>query len=239
LVLRAAPYPKELFRIQAQELEHSPWNAGTLGGASRPAPAEPPLPQISWSPDSTGPQLVFAFEAPGERRLSSVLIGSRDDGRLQLRLVRLDSAATLPISGVLENRWSNFPSYDALTDSISEDGGKLEPGPVRLDIGSGAPVAYQAYFALRPAGGVVLAWVTIAARDRLGAGRTLTEAWSNLLGNTVPAPPGSAPSGRLEEARRWMELADSALKVGDWPEFGRAWNTLRSVLGLPLDTTRF
>ena len=239
LILRAAPYPVELFRIQAQELEHAPWNAGRLSGSPKPSPMEPPLPQIGWSPDSSGPELMLAFEAPGERRLSSVLIGSRDDGRMQLRLVRLDSATTLPISGVLENRWSNFPSYDALTDSISEDGGKLEPGPVRLDIGPGGPVAYQAYFALRPAGGLVLAWVTVAARDRLGAGRTLAEAWSNLLGNTVPAPPGAAPAGRLEEARRWMELADSALKVGDWPEFGRAWNTLRSVLGLPLDTMRF
>jgi hypothetical protein len=36
-----------------------------------------------------------------------------------------------------------------------------------------------------------------------------------------------------------MELADSALRLGDWSEFGRAWNTLRRVLGLPLDTTRF
>jgi hypothetical protein len=239
LVLRAAPYPNELFRIQAQELERAPWNAGSLGSASRPSPNEPPLPQIGWSPDSSGPRLLSTFELPGERRLSSVLIGSRVDGRLQLQLVRLDSATTLPISGVLENRWSNFPSYDALTDSISEDGGKLEPGPVRLDVGAGGTVAYQAHFALRPAGGLVLAWVTVATRDRLGAGRTLDEAWSNLLGNTVPAPPGSPPSGRLEEAKHWMELADSALRLGDWAEFGRAWNTLRRVLGLPPDTARF
>jgi hypothetical protein len=239
LVLRAAPYPGELFRMQAQELERSPWSAGSLGGAARPSPSEPPLPQIGWSSDSSGPQLVSTFESPGDRRLKSVLIGSRDDGRMHLTLVRLDSMATLPISGVLENRWSNFPSYDALTDSVSEDGGKLEPGPVRVDVGIGGPVAYQAHFAVRPAGGLVLAWVTVAARDRLGAGRTLTEAWGNLLGTTVPAPPGSPPSGRLEEAKRWMELADSALRLGDWSEFGRAWNTLRSVLGLPLDTSRF
>ena len=239
LVLRAAPYPGELFRMQAQELERPPWSAGSLGGASRPSPTEPPLPQIGWTSDSSGPQLVSTFESPGERRLKSVLIGSRDDGRMHLQLVRLDSTATLPISGVLENRWSDFPSYDALTDSIVEDGGKLEPGPVRVEVGYGGPVAYQAHFALRPAGGLVLAWVSVAARDRLGAGRTLTEAWGNLLGTTVPAPPGSPPSGRLEEAKHWMELADSALRLGDWSEFGRAWNTLRSVLGLPLDTTRF
>jgi uncharacterized protein len=239
LVLHSAPYPSELFRIQAQQLERAPWNAGSLGAASRPTPTEPPLPQIGWSADTSGPELVSTFESRTDRRLSSILIGSRDDGRMHLRLVRLDSTTTLPITGVLENRWANFPSYDALTDSISEDGGRLERGPVRVDTGPGGPVAYQAYFAVRPAGGMVLAWVTVAARDRLGAGRTLTEAWSNLLGNTVPAPPGSPPSGRLEEAKRWMELADSALRQADWPEFGRAWNTLRSVLGLPVDTVHF
>jgi hypothetical protein len=175
----------------------------------------------------------------GDRRLSSVLIGSREDGRTRLRLVRLDSTTTLPISGVLESRWANFPSYDALSDSISEDGGKLERGPGRIEVSPGGPVAYQAYFALRPAGGMVLVWVAVAARDRLGAGRTLAEAWSNLLGNTVPAPPGAPRSGRLEEARRWMELADSSLRLGDWAEFGRAWNTLRGILGLPLDSAGF
>ena len=239
LILRALPYPSELFRIQAQQLEHAPWSAGTLSGGSRPSPTEPPLPQVGWSADTSSPQLVSTFESPGERRLSSVLLGSREDGRMRLQLVRLDSATTLPVSGVLENRWANFPSYDALADSIREDGGKLERGPVRVDVGPGGPVAYQAYFAQRPAGGVVLTWVTVAARDRLGAGRTLPEAWSNLLGNTVPAPPGTPPSGRLEEAKRWMQLADSALRSGDWPEFGRAWNTLRRVLGLPPDSVRF
>jgi hypothetical protein len=140
---------------------------------------------------------------------------------------------------VLENRWANFPSYDALNDSIREDGGKLERGQVRVDIGPGGPVAYQGYYAARPSGGMVLVWVSVAARDRLGAGRTLQEAWSNPLGTTVPAPPGTAQSGRLEEAKRWLELADSALRIGDWSEFGRAWSTLRSVLGLPLDSARF
>ncbi len=239
IILHAAPYPHELFRIQTQELENAPWNAGSLiGGARQPAEVAP-APQVGWSADTSGPQLVATFQLAGDRRLSSVLIGSRDEGRTRLRLVRLDSTITLPISGVLENRWGNFPSYDALNDSIGEDGGQLQHGPVRVDLSPGGPVAYQAYFALRPSGAVVLAWVAVAARDRLGAGRTLQEAWSNLLGNTVPAPPGTAPSGRLEEAKRWVELADSALKLGDWSEFGRAWNTLRSVLGLPLDTARF
>ena len=238
-ILRVAPYPNELFRIQAQELAHAPWNAGNLSTGSRQPVEEAPSPQVGWSADTTGPQLIATFQVPGERRLSSVLIGSRDEGRTRLRLVRLDSTSTLPISAVLEGRWANFPSYDALRDSISEDGGDLQRGPVHVDIGPGGVVAYQCHFAPRASGAMVLVWVTVAARDRLGAGRTLQEAWSNLLGNTVPAPPGTATFGRLEEARRWMEVADSTLKIGDWSEFGRAWNTLKDVLGLPVDTGRF
>ncbi|MGH7507874.1 MAG: UPF0182 family protein [Gemmatimonadales bacterium] len=239
-VFRAAPYPDQLFRIQAQELEQAPWKAGSLSPAAARGTADPPPPQIAWAADSSGPLLVFTFESPGERRLSAVLVGSRNDGRMQLGLVRLDSATTLPIRGVLENRWANFPSYDALSDSIRQDGGKLERGPLRIEIGSGSPVAYQSYFAGRPSGGTVLAWVSVATRDRgrdrQGAGRNLQEAWSNLLGNTVPAPPGTAQAGRLDEAKRWMERADSALRSGNWSEFGRAWSTLRNVLGLPRDT---
>lgn len=85
----------------------------------------------------------------------------------------------------------------------------------------------------------MLAWVSVAAPSRLGAGRTLKEAWSNLLGATVPAPPGSAQAGRLDEARRSLQQADSALKIGDWAEFGRAWSSLRNILGLPPDSARF
>jgi uncharacterized protein UPF0182 len=238
-VLRAAPYPADLFRVQAQQLERSPWKAGNVVGAPGQSASESPAPVVSWAPDTSGPLIGSTFEAPGERRLGAVLLGSRNDGRLHLTLVRLDSTTTLPVPGVLKSRWENFPSYDALNDSIREDGGKLEPGPLRVDVSPGGAVAYQGYFALRPAGGTVLSWVTVAAPNRLGAGRNLKEAWSNLLGTTVPAPPGSAQAGRLDEARRWLEHADSALRIGDWSEFGRAWTSLRTILGLPPDSVRF
>jgi hypothetical protein len=238
-VLRAAPYPLDLFKVQAQQLERAPWKAGVVSGGSVQGSTEGPPPQFAWAHDTSGPLTVSTFDTPAERRLSAVLIGSRDDGRFHLTLVRLDSAATLPVRGVLENRWANFPSYDALSDSIREDGGKLERGPLRVDVGPGGPVAYQGYFALRQTGSAMLAWVSVAAPNRLGAGRTLKEAWSNLLGATAPTPPGSAQSGRLDEARRWMLHADSALRIGDWSEFGRAWSGLRNLLGLPPDTMRF
>jgi uncharacterized membrane protein (UPF0182 family) len=238
-VLRALGYPADLFRIQAQQLEQAPWNAGTVTGASGVnAPAQQPA-QVSWAADTSGPLLVSTFEVPSERRLSAVVVGSRDNGRTHLSLIRMDSAATLPVRDILQNRWANFPSFDALSDSIREDGGKLERGPLRVEVSNGGAVAYQGYFALRPSGGIVLAWVSVAAPNRLGAGRTLKEAWSNLLGATVPAPPGTAQAGRLDEARRWVEHADSALRVGDWSEFGRAWSSLRNVLGIPADSVRF
>ncbi|HET6837553.1 MAG TPA: UPF0182 family protein [Gemmatimonadales bacterium] len=238
-VQRALGYPADLFRIQTQQLEHSPWNAGTLTSSSGVSAVEPPTAQVTWAPDTSGPLLVSTFEVRDKRRLSAVLLGSRDEGRTHLSLIRLDSAATLPVGDVLRDRWDNFPSYDALSDSIQEDGGKLERGPLRVEVNSGGPVAYQGSFALRPSGGTVLAWVSVAAPNRLGAGRTLKEAWSNLLGATVPAPPGTAQAGRLDEARRWVEQADSALRSGDWSEFGRAWSSLRNVLGIPADSGGF
>jgi hypothetical protein len=241
-VLRAAPYPVDLFRLQCRELERSPWNAGTPSGAGQGS-RELPLPQLAWAADTSAPLLVSTFESTAQRRLSAVLIGSRQEGRPYLDLVRLDSTMTLPVRSVLESFWSNFPSYDALTDSIREDGGKLERGPLRVIVEEGAPVAYESYFAGRPAGGVVLAWVSVGApgnsRPRGGAGRSFKDAWSNLLGATVPAPPGAAQAGRLDEARRWLQHADSALRSADWPEFGRAWQNLRAVLGLPPDTGGF
>jgi hypothetical protein len=238
-VLAALAYPPDWFRIQAQQLERAPWKVGTVSGASSPRTLEAPPPQEGWAPDTSGPLAIASFAAPGERRLSAVLIGSRDDGRAHLTLARLDSATTLPVREVLQSRWANFPSFHALSDSIKEDGGPLERGPLRVELGPGGPIAYQGYFARRASGGPILVWVSVAAPSRLGAGRTLKEAWSNLLGATVPAPPGSAQAGRLDEARRWMEHADSALRVGDWSEFGRAWGSLRNILGLPPDSARF
>jgi hypothetical protein len=241
-VLRAAPYPTELFRVQAKEIERSPWKAGVVSGQEQSS-AEAPYPQTGWARDSAA-LVISTFESQGQRRLSAVLMGSREEGRTHLALVRLDSATTLPVRGVLEGLWSNFPSYDALNDSIREDASTpLERGPLRVNVETTGAVAYQSYFASRPGGGAVLVWVSVAApgetRPRLGAGRSFKDAWSNLLGATVPAPPGAAQAGRLDDARRWLQHADSALRTGDWAEFGRAWGSLRSVLGLPADTGRF
>ncbi len=238
-ILRALAYPSDWFKVQAQQLENAPWTAGALGIASSQRSSEPFPPQVAWAADTSGPLLVTTYDVPGARRLGAVLIGSRESARARLTLVRLDSASSLPTRNDLQERWSRFPSYDALHDSIVEDGGQVESGPLRVEVTPGGAVAYQGVFALRPSGGTVLSWLSVAVPNRLGAGRTFREAWSNLLGATVPTPPGAAQAGRLDEARRWVEHADSALRLGDWSEFGRAWTNLRNVLGVPLDSARF
>ena len=178
----------------------------------------------------------MAFERPGERRLSALLVGRHEVESDALRLVRFDSAGGMPSRGALEARWARFPSYDALSDSIRDEGGRLERGPVRFDLEPDGLVAYQAHFAAAAGGRPSLVWVSVAAADRQGAGHSLREAWSNLLGAAVPAIAGQAPTTRLEDARRLLERADSALRAADWEAFGRAWSGLRRALDMPSDS---
>ncbi|HEU5040630.1 MAG TPA: UPF0182 family protein, partial [Gemmatimonadales bacterium] len=236
-ILRAAPYPLELFRVQARQIEQGSWRPGALWGRPPTDAGEPARENIAWTGDTTGPLLLASYERASERRTTAVLVGRREEGQDLLTLVRLDSVGALPSRSALESRWSRFASFDALGDSIRDDGGSLEKGPVRLELEPAGAVAYQSFFARRGQEKPRLAWVSIAAgADRLGAGRSVAEAWSNLQGTAVPSMPGSAPATRLDEARRWLERADSALRVADWSAFGRAWHGMRRALGMPADT---
>jgi hypothetical protein len=236
-VQRAAPYPLELFRAQATYLERTAPQLGSLGGPASARRGEPPATDFGWSPDTAGPVRLAIYERATERRLGGVLAAGPPGTGEGIRLFRFDSAGALQSRATLENRWSHFATYDALSDSIGDDGGKLERGSVRIELGPGGPVAYQSHFARLPRGGMLLSWISIAAAgDRLGAGRTLREAWSNLQGASVPSIAGSAQATRLEEARRYLERADSALRTGQWAAFGQAWRGLREALGLPADS---
>jgi len=235
-VWRAVPYPIDLFRVQARQLERSGRKLGTLSGRTAGEAAEPPRPETWWAADTTGPVLTLVFERAGERRLSAFLQASHEEGSDLLRLTPFDSATALPSRGALESRWARFPSYDALTDSIHDEGGRVERGPVRFDLGSKGLVAYQSHFATGPGGKPLVVWVTVATGERQGAGHNLKEAWSNLLGTSVPVIAGQPQTTRLDDARRELLRADSALRAADWDAFGRAWSGLRRALGLPVDS---
>jgi uncharacterized protein UPF0182 len=235
-VWRGAPYPADLFRVQARQLERSPRRLGVLSGRTGSDPNELPRSEIAWADDTTGPVSVATYELPGERRLSALLVGSHEDAADALRLVRLDSTNALPSRSGLESRWARFATYKALSDSIQEEGGRLDRGPVRFDVADNGVVAYQSHFAGPANGRPVLVWVTIATGERQGAGHTMKEAWSNLLGATVPAIAGQAQTTRLDDARRFVLQADSALRTADWERFGRAWSGLRRAVGLSPDS---
>ncbi len=235
-VLRAIPYPIELLTAQSRALDLI---GGKLVGVKMRGTADSsgtPRPDIAWSSDTSGVELVIAYERATDRRVSALLIANREDGNDALRLVQLDSARALPSRAALESRWSRFPSFGALTDSIRDDGGKLERGPVRFDLTSSGVVAHQAHFAHRDDDQAIVVWISVATEGRLGAGHTFAEAWSNLRGATVPSVAGAAQTTRLEEARRLLLRADSALRVGDWVTFGRTWDMLRKSFGIQTES---
>jgi uncharacterized protein len=235
-VLRSMPYPEELLHVQSRAIERQGWNLGSPAARPSSDTAQTLRADVTWAPDTTGLQLVVAYERPADRRISALLIAGRDEGSDVLRLVRLDSAEALPSRTALESRWSRFPSFGALSDSIRDDSGRLERGPVRFDLTPTGVAAYQAYFARRSDGATTLAWVSVATDARLGAGRTFEQAWSNLLGSSAPTVAGVVQASRLEEARRLMIRADSALKTGDWVTFGKVWDSLRKSFGIGPDS---
>jgi len=237
-VAAALAYPIELFEGQARALERNAWNAGALSGRPESGTGEPSPPERGWLPGAAGTRLVALYERPLGRRVSTMLGATMHDGQPRLRLFRVDTGATLPAPRMLEETWSRFPSYQRLAESVRASVGRVDTlarGPLVIWRGGDTLGAYRARFAPRSGGGVSLVWVSVAHGGRVGAGRTLESAWDNLLGGSAPLPP-VLPSATLDEARRWIHMADSALRAGDWATFGRAFDALRQVLGAPADS---
>lgn len=231
----AESYPAALFRVQSLALERATWGPGAL--AARPVTPfqDPARPQASWRSDEGGAALLTAYDR-GTRRIGAVLQGTMQAGAEQLELIQLDTLATLPTPSMLAARWSRFPTYDQLRDSIVAAGAKLEARPVSLWVDADGLGATQAHIAARPGTRPVIAWVSMAAGERLGAARAVGGAWDNLRGASGPLPPGVG-GGPLPDARRWMRLADAALRRGDWAAFGRAFDALRQALDARADST--
>ena len=76
-------------------------------------------------------------------------------------------------------------------------------------------MAYQSHFAGPPSGRMALVWVTVATGERQGAGHDMAQAWSNLLGASVPALPGQAQATRLDDARRLILRAEHETRPKD------------------------
>jgi len=224
-VRRTAPYPAALLAAQARVLERDQGTLGRLVVAGQSGQ----LLDAAWRSELDAPVRTAIFETPDGRELSAVLEGQSgtDGARLVLRRF---AAEALPAPSSLPARWSRLATFAQLRDSVLATRGSFDEGPVRLTLDGGRPVAVQSWFARRddrsPAR---LAWVSVAAGERLGAGRSFAEAWENLRGGTVPAPAGQGGAS-IDAARRWVRAADQALRRGDLQGFARAFDALKAVL---------
>ena len=230
-VVRALPYPSDLLEVQLRVLEQPHWGLGRLtGGRSAMVGITGPVAEAIWEPDTSGVRVVVPYLHRDRRWINGVVRAREADGWEVLTIIRVDSLLALPDPDMLKAKWSRFPTYQQLVDSVRRDGAEIRDEPVRYWLTPLGLGAYQASFSHRGGQEPALAWISLALAERRGAGHDPEEAWQNLLGLSAPIISTGVPSARLAEARRALEAADRALKGGDLEAFGRAWDRLRRIL---------
>ncbi|MCU0621384.1 MAG: UPF0182 family protein [Gemmatimonadales bacterium] len=232
----AATYPAELFRVQSRVLERAA--GGRLVGVEDSLRTTPAVFDYLWTERATGPDRVASYQRGEPPAISSLLVGETVDGVPRLVRYEVEPAEAMPAPANLVQAWGRFPTFERVVDSVRGGGGTLLPGGVRFWIGPGQLGAMQVHYGPRGGGGASATWVSVAAHGRLGAGRSVDDAWSNLRGASAPLPPGYQPQSALTEARRWYLRADSALRSGDFGTFGRAFDALGATLDAPRSAPR-
>jgi Uncharacterised protein family (UPF0182) len=221
-------YPDELFQLVARVLERSHWLGSRQAG--RPGnTASRSLATTAWHQADTSLHQVAAFEATGGHGITAVLSGYQRAAQPGLLLTRIRANEGFGTPSALSRTWDRFATFEQLRDSLRMVNSRDSSSTIRLWVERTGVGAYQVVYGIGPERQVAVAWVNVAARDSMGAGRTVLEAWNNLLGVSAPLLSGGV-TGRLAEAEQWMALADSALRRGDWTAFGRAFEALREVL---------
>ncbi len=212
--------------VAAQVLQGSGW----LGrSAARIGRQLFPVEELVHGGSDTDPHGVPFLADDGTRVIGLLRVAGA--AQPAMRYFEVDSARSVSAPLDLQQRWDRFPFFQQLRDSVRAAGSEFQPGIIRYHALGDTLVAVQPNYAIGPGasqGGVVL--VNVALGQRLGAGRTVEEAWRNLRGEVAPAPVGTDVGTRLEEARAWLDRADAALKRGDLLEFGRAFAYLRELL---------
>jgi hypothetical protein len=226
-VVREGDLPPALLAVQGAALMAPPFAAAPPPEAPVPAPT----PVLVRSGGGLEGQLVVSGVGG---RVEGLLRGTQRQGVPETTLLRWDSGGPAPaMPERYIARWQRFPSFERLRDSTVAAGGRVEGGPVRYQEGPEGALAVQLVYLIGPRGAASVGWVNVASGERLGAARTPAAAWANLLGESVPTVPGSEVPDRLEQARRWATLADSALRAGDLERFARAFEALKRVLATP------
>jgi len=226
-VVRASDLPPHWIAVQGAALGSPPFAAE----APPEDGAAPSVPVLTRTGGSLEAELVVSGRGG---RVEGVLRGTQSEGKLRSTLMRWDTAGGAPaMPERYVARWLRFASFERLRDSAVAAGGRVEAGSVRYQTGPGGTLASQVVYLVTPKGGATVGWVNVGAGERIGAARTPAAAWANLLGESAPLVPGPEVPDRLQEARRWATLADSALRAGDLERFGRAFEALKRVLAAP------
>lgn len=232
-ILRALPYPAELLEVQVRVLSEPHWGLGQALGRPEAVGIMGPSDEALWEPDTSGVQIVVPYERAQQRQISSVVRAHEADGWEVLSVFRVDSLLSLPDPTSLQSKWSRFPTFQQVKDSVEKEGARLEAGPIRYWITPVGLGAYQPSFAQREGQEPSVVWLSLAVGDRRGAGHDLEEAWQNLLGLSAPIISAGERGSQLLEARRFLEAAEAALKRGDLEAFGRSWEGLKRTLRAP------
>ena len=224
------PYPDELARTQVRVLEGPAWNAGRLERS--PDAAENPLPA-----SAGGNEILVPFTTAEPREVSAFMQFRRTGSGDTLHLLRIDTLR-IESASVLSERWKRFPFQGQLRVSVSATDAEFRLGLVRYALTDEGYGAYQPAWAIGPSGRAHLVLVNVALMSptsgrRVGAGRTIQEAWLNLRGQISPTAIGTGAEATLEQARVLMLRADSALKRGDLQGLGRALAYLLDLLNPP------
>lgn len=193
-IAQALPYPEEQFEAQALVLGRPHWETGDLAMRPDAADALALHPSMAWSPDTAASELVAVYEHRRRREVSAALVGRARGTALQLALIHLDSLPPLPTPNALRNRWSRFPSFEQLGDSVRESGGRLEEGDVQFLLGRGGLAAYQPVYASRP--GSRPPWCGSARRRGIGWARAarLPRHGGTCAGPWLPPRRASGPT---------------------------------------------
>jgi hypothetical protein len=218
--------PLEHLAVQAHVLTGPAWMGRPLARYGRTAY---PVLQLGSTGTSSDPAAV-PFLDEGATEVQGVIMAPWRPRSSATAIATVDTARDVAAPHELQQKWDRFPFFQQLRDSIRAAGSDYDQGLVRFWMRGDTVLAYQPGYALGPGGRTALVLVNVALGRRLGAGRTWEEAWSNLRGEVAPVPVGAEIASRLDEARRWMERADAALRRGDLQEFGRAFGFLRELL---------
>lgn len=102
------------------------------------------------------------------------------------------------------------------------------PGAVRLVPSADGPVALQAFYAVRPDGGMQVLAAAIRRGDSVSTGRSFNEAAG------LPDPVETVEPLTPEEFRRRVgvlyEAMREAMRAGDWSSIGSTWDALGRLL---------